>query len=722
MNSKLRAIAPILAVLLAVATVPIPGAWALTDYLEDFEDDPLAGTPTASFYAFSATGSGTKAVSNNPALGARAYKATGGTQSKFNFGSAIGYEACDAPSTSRVSFAFQMVTLGTASTSFTFRDSGSGADKVQLIIDPDGTMDLSVEGNSGATAAGLVTTISTGQWYNASLFPRNCGLAVGSVFMEDQGEIVDADAAGAITTLNELRIDVGTAAIVGFDNLGLLSAPTSGTAVGAIATVAVTALTGFDVDDTGSSAVARTNAGANVRSYDAHSLGTQVSAASTPNCAISHGVMAVRTHVAYLDCDGAGDREVLRIRNSDDIATGSPTTYPNCPTCPKDIGITSGFQLGHPCSLDDFSEFEGQGEISEIAPFSIDFRRSVEDTFFGVSNDRAYLSWAFSTATGYYGVAAFEHIETETDCRFDDINFYGTGSVAQICSFQHPDNEVYVGAVKPSRPTELARVDYTIGEDQFDADLQPPAWTNSALGGAEAIECEKDKAVVLVPSGGTGFGFVYVIDSKLGNVLQTITLGAAGGPRSVAMDASANVIAYREGSKVHAYNITTQTVVCSMDVPAGTFFDVELDNGAQSLWIATDSLIARYALAQAGCVPITATPTDPTAPPPAGDGLTGLSGVASGVASFFGVTFIAGQHILGFLFLVVAAVLGFLIFGGAKERKKNDPIPQRAYFGAAAFAGVMFFVNGFIGLFHVAMIFGGFVVGGLLTFFAVRGR
>lgn len=663
-NSHSRSLAAILG-FLVIPIVLVPEAAALMDYLEDFEDDSIPNNPDADFYNFGVTGTGTSAVVSNPALGTKAYKlASSGTSqdifAKFTWQNDI--DGCDV----QQKFAFQIQGFGDSDTDlrFQFENDGSGGSTMDIL-----TMGV-IRFNGAADA---VTTINLNQWYNLTV-SHNCPIGSSSFFLADQSEVVNVDAAPSfVEPMNvfEMRAEDGGKVIL--DNLEIVNAPDFAPTLGEFASVSVTGLTGFDVDDTGAVVIARTANGASIQTWDGLTL-QPLGSTSTSGCNIANGVVATGTHVAYLDCTGGDTITNLRVRSPSLTAPDFGDCDPDA--CSADIGT------------EDIPNFPDFSEITDIEAFPVG--QTSRDFLFGGGldpiNEVSYLAWGFSTNTGRIGVAAKTIREDFDDAGDDDFVIYGpeTQTPIQVVTFVGSNGNMYLTGAQTGATTKVYRFTLTktgsTGETRelvVDVIDTPALIGTSAYNGLSGIECAVDQCVFYKATGPT----VGVFNRTTGALAWGPRSITGVGNRQVAMSGNGQYVAYANDAHVYIAGATNGTVACRLPIPTGTFKDVEFSQSAQVVHIATQTNIFGYALAENGCTPTLAEEVGEPEPSPDTDGFFNISpttipGAGTfGANLFFGVIMVAGMTVTlgtapnalssirsrGFTFSVVLAVIGAIL-------------------------------------------------------------
>jgi len=429
-------------------------------------------------------------------------------------------------------------------------------------------------------------------------------------------------------------------------------------------------LVGFDIDVIGQTLVARlltTTPDNTVYTWDAISLATPLSSFPQPNCNRVDGVMAVRTQVAFVDCETpSGQVNFLRIRDKADLTTLTPPQGCDPGACEDNIPIDSsasiftfGIDIGnvetYPISYDDFfTRFVGLPSCGNC--------------------DYAFVSWTFGTTTGRIGVIGYVGQEGQNDVHNERSRIYASQNPDEICSFKRTQDErIYLAAVSQQQPTQLFRIDYSEDRDPgiFDAnaDLIPtivgPIWSNSAYSQASAIACAEERIIVVAGTATPQTLFIVNTASGTPVVFPTGLSVSPGESRSVTISGDSKFYAYLDNGLIKIANTTNGNVTGTITQPTGTWVGMEMSYAAQNLWVATSTQVERYSIFSSTTIqPVSDLITDPaettSTPIPGTDGL-GVSNAASALDEIFGEG--NGIIVVGVLFIFALAAVGFWAFG-----------------------------------------------------------
>ena len=517
-------------------------------------------------------------------------------------------------------------------------------------------------------------------------------------------------------------------------------------------------IVGFDVDRSGQNMIIRLAAttGSTIQSYAAQGLTLRASTAN--GCQSDHRVAAFETGVAYVECESAIENRWLHVR---DVAL-APYAYPTsllesgvCDYCEPNI-ILSGGDGGGAELLGGEDDNTPSGEKLRQATFFVPVRRAVDgaDAFF---SDYAWTSWAFAqeatTGAERVGEMYWTHLKDRPDAKREDSMIFGTTTPNDICAAVGPNTNAgirdsYIFAVGSGAATKGYRV---IHEEQLsspatpqrvlDGSITDPYTGGTANNDAIGVACENTSgeawlATVQITTG-TVAAFDYLEGTPKFSPFPTVTspqtmgISISEDQQGFAQAADSPYIAVMDGTDAEIYN-RTGALKCTIPGRAdGDFKGVHIDALGQNLWIARGDAgaetgwVDRYDVQGGGCTttaPITFGGTVDT-PDAVADPGEGLAGVGAAVAAFFGLgdNSEAGLAILGILLMLAAALLGFIFTGGFRKMSEGEPIGKGPPAAGGIFAVVMFFVNGVVGLFNMAIIVGVVVLVVIAFLFTRRG-
>lgn len=363
------------------------------------------------------------------------------------------------------------------------------------------------------------------------------------------------------------------------------------------ATVAVTALVGFDVDPSGATAIARTDGGATVRTYAAGSLtGSQ---SDPTNCNRVQGVAAYETHVSYFQCDAGDSSNVvsLSVRSS---SLGSPDT--------PDICTGSGFCIENIDDEELSGSQDAQIDLVTLQEFPFDYgvgcatqdeddcNRAARDEF--GPYDQVNMAWGVTSTDGRAGVLTYTMNDNLDDTsRLDTILVDPSASVPdQICiAYDLEQEKSFMYAASDASNVKGVRVDFqrvtgsALDPGYLDVDLVPTFSGSASTAAPAGIGCGNDVFAILNTNKLTlwrhGESTPFCTKTGLTSV-QT---------RGVVVSANGLYTAYTSGGSWNALNNEDCVVTGSGTLPTGTFKEIKMQGNGSTLWVATSTTIAVYA-------------------------------------------------------------------------------------------------------------------------------
>lgn len=690
--------------LLVGISLQIPKVSALTDLLEDFDDETPPDQPSEDWYTFSTDASGVFRTSgaefvSSPNSYLMDDNAASEPQSIFTFASGI--DICMGS----IAFNFRVSALPTVGSDvFGVQDQTPSPNAhLQINVLSTGALELQVDG-SGATASATFVgvTIVANTWYKIIL-SIDCALVIGTGYLVDQDVSATADAAGTIAVaLDVFNIDSpgggGVGAKTYIDNLELFNVDFSpATSVPSEATVSVTGLTSFDVDREGTVIIARTNSGDFVRTYETKDTDGSLEELGNleTNCVINDGVMASEVAVGFLDCGGGTDPESLFLRSFslDNLDVECDIND----ECLQDIDL-NGVGL-----CDGFPDDNEVRAIDEFSAIPLDYRTLTRSSF---DDDRA-VAWAFSSSTNYVGVQQFT---TQQGCDYyaEERQLFGAEIPTQISVWTTDAEEAngnltgtFLGAVAFSSSTKLYEYEPIIQDFVLDGEMSI-ATTYTGLSQGVGISCATDYCII---GRATATNNIILLDTFSGETIWQKTVTSTSN-KGVAISPNGQFVAYDNNGIVEIAYRFNGTVFGTATPPSGTFRGLYLDFGAQNLWIGTDDNIAWYQLEQflpqipSGCVGFNCVP-----------GATPTPGAT--ITPFLGFEGAAGNALLGIILIIVVMAITFTFFAQVSI--------AIAAIVSIVMGIVMFFVNVISGLFTTLLAFGVlFVIGAIVIFFKTR--
>lgn len=623
-------------------TVIVPGASAAPIGWEtlSFGDTPTEGALTATsigtgiFYVTTAQAhSGTKSVTTSGAI----------------TGVWTGLNLCNQGS---FTVWLRVANLGAASQFFQFSAQPGGAQNVNsmaiIITQTSGAVFFRVASSTAEVNQNTGVVMPTLTWVDFTIKEVDCANAKAKLTSATLGLVINVDAAGSVAgsdldTINT-QSNNGQMWLDDFD-----AGTTTTQFTTAANTASVTDLVAFDVDDTGTTAIARTNLGDFVRTYSAQFLGTEAASADT-DCAGFGRVIAEGDNVGYIDCGGTSD--ILRIKSA----------TLNTPTAPADCDATDVDRFDSDVADNIFT-------ITDFAVLTIDYEFSDDGTCTAIAKVIA------STYTGQVGVVTKQLFGGASQHDSDFVQ-YGPTSLAvdQICG----STMIIPGDSDPTtRDILLFAADETLvtkawESSQLTSHLTPYRTYSAAFGQANSIACSSSNttyAKVLLGLGSGVRAINPVAETQLWQ--RTDILPSANG---VALSRNGLWAAASAGGTTYVLNATTGATVATITNPSGSFRDVEIDSTGQSVWVATSTTIARFEVYTATTsVPVGTTyGQDPTFGCPGGDcgneaaGLIpegGLFGAISGTL-FMGFLLVFGVIWMGIRQGAPGMAIGALFFVG----------------------------------------------------------
>lgn len=597
---------------------------------ETFETDTVGGEPADFWYLTSFQAGGTAVVATDRAIvGSRSLKVTSGAGA-YNLFFAGSVELC--PGDSGVRVWWQSDTVPAASDHATFGPHKPGATEfARFQTDSGGQQRAISEAGAGLTVVNLFQPLPD-TWYLLSIKILSCAeaSAVYEVFNADGSLLVRAtvDAAGSWESMKDyLLASHANEGSAWFDQLEVLTDGENVVSPSAIATVS--GLVGFDVDPGGGLAIARTDAGENVRVWNALGLGNPVGGPVDTNCATGtnpyeDGVMAKNPRsgnpsqlVAFLNCDAAGDAQFLSIRQADgsvptaqqfEDLTGE-TCEPGANACPFDIDLASLFEPAD----------SGLGELGQVQDFPIDWSVNDEEAF---NADRRTVAWGFASQQcdqppgpahcadqepGQVGVVAYTARTIPPDIHHQDQAQHSPGQTVDDFCLGLDGGSYYLASAVSGQLSHTWPVTFTAQSDgSFEVDLgAQTSFGNSqsgmACGGGQILTLDGSNAINLYTRQGNFIsGAPITTGAKRGVAISEEFLGPSapvtqqGNPCVDAMEGIGGCVQYgafvdAAAGRVRIVNLTGGQIsgAATVALPTGTFRGLWMDRTAQNLWIAT---------------------------------------------------------------------------------------------------------------------------------------
>jgi hypothetical protein len=587
-------------------------------------------------------------------------------------------------------------------------------------------------------------------------YPSQVGgqfLVMGAAYDASLGRVLvawpyDSDASSAA---NDLSVRENHATVVG------------STVIGAAATASVTTLTGFDVDPSGSIAVARTDVGKNVYIYNAQTLGTQVGGPVNTNCDAGSnnyedGVMAKSLFhsgnaaplVGFLNCDGSGDSQYFSIRQTNgDVPTADQFEDLTGETCTPGNDAS---QCVYNIELSNFDEpaDSGLGQLGQVKDFPIDYSNNQED---GFGADNREVAWAFAsqqcdnppgpsycddTEPGKVGVAMFTAhtaaVGTD-DYTQDTVQHHPSETVKDFC-LGLDGSSYYLASVVTGQPGFVWPVTFDANaggpgtSDRLDATIgSGPGQFGSggvavACGGGQIVQINGDSTFQLLTRTGTFIDSVAVSGASVRGVSisdEFVGPGGAvadrGNTCNTALEGTGDCIqfgVYVSGTEGVVVDLTGGSIVETgrITLPSGTVHSIRMDRTGQSVWVATSTTIARYDVVSVTTITPVTTQSQDDPEPESAPGAFGVDeNTIPGVSSF-------GANLLFGSIMVIGMAVGVGASPNAWRARRDGLTFSIALAVIGAILG--FLVAWGFGFFNAASVFAIVFLAGVFVFFRFR--
>lgn len=596
----------------------------------DFESpQPLLFEPTSPEGDYDATtmgtGSGTSLVKSSPPAdmeGTQSWAVEKTSISSSTFVAVLdlgeNFDACEVETgvfefeyiIDTVSAVNSQLFVGFAADPLLLPTSGSSADGFGISFNqntvPGNAISGFISSNTGTAngVTGVLTALDTKMTWRM----QGIDCEEGSItFVEvESGNSVSIGIAGAGHTFEPLRyLVIGTpnASTATFKVwLDSITVPLGNAAAigtpGSTASVAVSNLCGFDVDPSGTTAIARTDcADSEVRTWSAASLSG--SATDETNCQRFEGVAAYSTHVSYFQCDSgdADDVVSLSIRSQ---TLGSPDKPPVC--------SGSGFCIEN---IDDEELAGAQDDhfdLQTIREWPFDYSKVTVDTF--GPYDEISMAWAITTDTGRAGVMTYT-MNDNLDDRSDIDTVAITPSATeptQICAVQDSSDGqsyLYAGSDDSNVKGFAVNFNHNVG-NVFDptileVDLVEVFPGTASTAAPQGVACGDGRFAILgqdkITLWNRGESTPYFTRTGLVNPPD----------KGIHMSLDGNWTAYVDQTTWYVmtnrdYTRTSDDaefeagdIVASNSIPSGTFREIKLHGAGSTLWVATQDNVAAYA-------------------------------------------------------------------------------------------------------------------------------
>lgn len=429
--------------------------------------------------------------------------------------------------------------------------------------------------------------------------------------------------------------------------------------------ISATNLVEADVDGSGAVIIARTDSGANVRSYNAAS-GAEIGLEATADCAGAAGVSSFNkagtVFLSFGDCDASGDVDTLSVRSS---VLGAPDFPSGCGNeCQQDNEqFDEGVNGYTNTDFDVPADLYDLGTLS-TAPYSF--------TFASGGTNYAYAVWTFSTRSGEVGIVGVLYNNGADNYGERALVTVNNGEfVDDFCSWRDSEAEKdYIAGVAYDGPTVVAEADFSIedivgtGVEEIHVSAGQVLSNTAPWGKAVAISCQANHALLKSYDGGTLY-FINITgpQGEVGQTAQVWTKDTADSySRTVSIaSGTGQFAAYRDGSEIALAYASNGTEITTVPVPGqGTWVGLELDGTGSQLFVYESDGISIYDVSSSTCKQACGTTTDDAGANLPGAGTSTSTG-SSGPGNVFrpaGATLPPGfsestmDFFLGILFIV----------------------------------------------------------------------
>lgn len=493
----------------------------------------------------------------------------------------------------------------------------------------------------------LISNIPTGTPINLEVSSLNCSQTT-ALFTADDGTNVTSltlDGQGSLTVntfqfgiLQSANLEGGGQ--IKLDNVTYI-ATTVAEAFEATSTVTATELLSFDLSPSDTFVSANTNSGEFIRTYTLGGATGEELGNFDTDCTnnVIHGHVALTNQVIFFDCDsGTNEVESLKILTKQ-MTTPDVNVYcPNCvdaETTTVDIDNISG---------DDENLFEDIHAIS-----------------YGPQVEGGFLSWQVmvqddegrvNTLTLFQrtGCTSGQCNEpTQNNVNRDLFQYGGTTTAFEICTQPAGTGTLSTDeAIGYAVDSSFAGAGFTltkeVGISGFGSSVM---WTidetfagPSGFNFAADVDCAD--ALPRLVAGKSGA--VSLINTDTAGTLCTTTAITVSDV-TISKDGEWYAYADSGADRAYIYNATSCEQVASIDLPSGTFKEIELDSFGQNIYAATSTTIARYEIYTATTIdPVGGGTTPPETPPTPPTSPGGFTGTPGSNGTCFGCT---GRNVFG---------------------------------------------------------------------------
>lgn len=408
----------------------------------------------------------------------------------------------------------------------------------------------------------------------------------------------------------------------------------------AASTVTATDLRSFDLSPSDTFVSANTNGGEFIRTYTLGGVtGEQLGAFETDCLQVIHGHVALTNQVIFFDCDsGTNEVESLKVYTKQMTVPDVNVYCPNCvdaETTTVDIDNISG---------DDENTFEDIHAItyaSQVEAGFLSWQVLVQD------DEGRVNTLTLFQRTGCSSGQCNE--PTQNNVNRDLFQYGGTTTAFAICTQPSgtgtlSSDEALGYAVDSSFAGAGFTLTKEVGISGFGSSVM---WTidetfagPSGFNFAQDVDCADALPRLIVGKSTT----VSLINTDTAGTLCTTTATTVSDV-TISKDGLWYAYADSGADRAYIYNATSCEQVAQIDLPSGTFKEIELDSFGQNIYAATSTTIARYEIYTATTIePVGGGTTPPGTPPTPPTSPGGFTGTPGSNGTCFGCT---GRNVFG---------------------------------------------------------------------------
>jgi len=595
-------------------------------------------------------------------------------------------------------FGFQYTAAAAPPASSSFTSATAGYESVYFAVTPGGSLGFNVFRGSGGSGSATLGNVVANTWYDINIQMNACAAGVSPFvsFTAYSNQIVTlgggvgfgtATLTGAgqtfTTSLNKFTITDNQATLqtdntIYFDDF-VFGAPASGTpSVPASATASFTNLVAFDVDDSGATAIARTDAGDFVRTIGGASL--TGAASDETDCGGAFGVYASVYHVAYVQCSAAADAEKLSIRST---TLGTPNkNTPSCNTgsyCLNDIPFEDtfvGVNDGVPGDQDNDVALIGLDE------FPIDYSSVTGATGLAgvIDPDVVRMAFGFSDSEGRIGVWTYSFVNNAADAGAITsvaIGASGTNNIPTgMCAHRDPNGKTYIyGSIGDSNTRgfrvtfrQLGTLEGYALEPSLNSIFSGTSGSANAVGVAcgdygFAVRTQSQVSIYTRDDDGFSRDLPIVIPLTSGDSkTNSIAMSYDGNWVTFLDGSTARVVCARQGCDPDSL-LNPGAEVAQSTIPSGTWRSIHITGNGTQVWMASSTTVQRFAV-----YPYTVGDDVVFNPPPDINDVDDIDSTpapwedaSEGLDQVFGG---GGGVLLALLFIFIFAGFGYELFNG----------------------------------------------------------